>query len=235
MSGVRIVVADCRPVFLLGLVSILRSEHNTFDVVASCCDGVESLQAIRDLSPDIALLNSSMPLLSGVEVLARTISEGSPTRIVLLTTAAALPSIFAISIGAYGVVPADVCPEVLVRCLQEVAAGRRLSLQASGAAGTRSGARNQTTETALATLTERERQIVNLVSRGLSNKGVGQRLNLTEGTIKVHLHNIYQKLAINNRTALTALAVSDQYGPQMAVTSRRRLRAETRQVDSRLT
>ena len=92
MRGVRIVVADCRPVFLHGLISILRSEQ-TFDVVASCCDGMESLQVIRDLSPDVALLNSSMPLLSGVEVLARAISEGSSTRIVLVTAAAALPSI----------------------------------------------------------------------------------------------------------------------------------------------
>jgi two-component system, NarL family, nitrate/nitrite response regulator NarL len=231
MNCIRIVVADFRPVFLRGLVSILRSER-TFDVVASCCDGMESLQAIRELSPDIALLNSSMPVLSGVKVLARVRSEGSPTRIVLLTTAATLQSIFAISIGAYGVVPADVQPEVLLHCLQEVAAGQRLSLHAFGAAGIRSEARNHTTETTLATLTERERQIVNLVSRGLPNKKVGQRLNLTEGTIKVHLHNIYQKLAINNRTALTALAVSDQYGPQTAVTSRRRLRAEAQQADS---
>jgi DNA-binding NarL/FixJ family response regulator len=234
MSGVRIVVADCRPVFLRGLTSILRAER-TFDVLASCGDGVESLQAIRNLSPDLALLNSSMPHLSGVEVLARAISEGSPTRIVLLTTAAALPSIFAISIGAYGVVPADVRPEVLVRCLREVAAGQRLSLHAFAAGGNCSGARNHTAETTLAALTERERQIVNLVSRGLPNKEVGQRLNLTEGTVKVHLHNIYQKLAINNRTALTALAVSDQYSPQTPVTSRRRLRAEVRQADSRLT
>ena len=57
MSGVRIVVADCSPVFLRGLTIILRSEH-TFEVVASCCDGMESLQAIRDLSTDIALFNS---------------------------------------------------------------------------------------------------------------------------------------------------------------------------------
>jgi DNA-binding NarL/FixJ family response regulator len=60
----------------------------------------------------------------------------------------------------------------------------------------------------LTTLTTRERQIVGLVSKGLSNREVASRLNLSEGTIKAHLHNIYQKLAISNRTALTALAVS---------------------------
>jgi DNA-binding CsgD family transcriptional regulator len=68
-------------------------------------------------------------------------------------------------------------------------------------------------EKALAMLTERERQIANLASAGLSNKEVGQRLNLTAETIKVHLHNVYQKLEIINRTTLTPLAVSDQYNP----------------------
>jgi two-component system nitrate/nitrite response regulator NarL len=63
-------------------------------------------------------------------------------------------------------------------------------------------------ETALAVLTERERQIMRLVSRGLSNKEVGRRLNIADGTIKVHLHNIFQKLEVGNRTALAALAIS---------------------------
>jgi DNA-binding NarL/FixJ family response regulator len=59
----------------------------------------------------------------------------------------------------------------------------------------------------LGILTEREREIARLVSVGLSNKGVSRRLGVSEGTIKVHLHHIYQKLAINNRTALAALAI----------------------------
>jgi len=61
-----------------------------------------------------------------------------------------------------------------------------------------------------AVLTERERQIMGLVSEGLSNKEIGRRLNVTDGTIKVHLHHIFQKLDISNRTSLAALAVSQQ-------------------------
>ena len=57
-------------------------------------------------------------------------------------------------------------------------------------------------------LTDRERQIMRLVSEGLSNKEIGRRLNITDGTIKVHLHNIFQKLEINNRTVLATLAIS---------------------------
>ena len=73
---VSIIVADCHPVFLHGLISILQSEQS-FDVVASCCDGMKALQAMRDLSPDIALLDSLMPVVSGIEILAKARSERS--------------------------------------------------------------------------------------------------------------------------------------------------------------
>ena len=120
MSCVSIVVADGCPVFLCGLISLFRSEYD-FDVVARCRNGAESLQAIRDLSPDIALLDSSMPAGSGVNVLASAISEGSQTRIVLLAARAELRSIFAVANGAYGIVPRDVLPEVLIHDLWQEA------------------------------------------------------------------------------------------------------------------
>jgi two-component system, NarL family, nitrate/nitrite response regulator NarL len=216
VAGVSIVVADCHPVFLHGLISILQSERS-FDVVASCCDGMKCLQAIRDLSPDIALLDCAMPILSGVKVLATSIAEGSRTRILLLAAATEQVSTFAAAVGAYGVVPRDVLPEALIHDLRQVAAGRRLSIRASHAGKGRTTP--YTPENALAMLTGREHQIAKLVSSGLSNKEVGQRLNLSAGTIKVHLHNIYQKLEINNRTTLTALAVSDRYSAHPAVSS----------------
>jgi two-component system, NarL family, nitrate/nitrite response regulator NarL len=204
---ISMIIADRCPVFLCGVISVLRSAQD-FDVIASCCDGMKSLQAIRELSPDIALLDSSMPILTGAEVLATSVAEGSRTKILLLVAATERVSTLAASIGVYGVVRRDALPEVLVHDLQQVAAGRRLSIPAS-----RSGAALTTTytvERALAKLTKREHQIANLVSAGLSNKEIGQQLNLSAGTIKVHLHNIYEALEINNRTTLTALAISDR-------------------------
>ena len=62
----------------------------------------------------------------------------------------------------------------------------------------------------LAVLTDREREIMRLVSEGLSNKAIARRLNISQGTIKVHLHHMYQKLEINNRTVLATLAISQQ-------------------------
>jgi two-component system nitrate/nitrite response regulator NarL len=152
-----------------------------------------------------------MLLASGVNVLASAISEGLHTRIVLLAAPAELQAILAVASGAYGVVPANVRPEVLVRSLRRVAEGQRLSPQELSVEEACRGARDDATKISLASLTEREREIVNLVSEGLSNKEIGLRLNLTSGTIKVHLHNILAKLAINNRSALTALAVRDRY------------------------
>jgi two-component system nitrate/nitrite response regulator NarL len=228
MSRVSIVVADCHPVFLRGLISVLQSER-TFDVVASCCDGMKSLQAIHELAPDIALLDNSMPFLSGVKVLAASIAEGSRTRILLLAEAAEQASVLAASIGAYGVISRDVLPEVLIDGLQQVAAGRRLSMRAFRAR--ESGLATYSSVKALAMLTARERQIAKLVSAGMSNKEVGQQLNLTAGTIKVHLHNIYQKLEINNRATLTALAVSDQYNARVAVTSGSLLHTQSPQAN----
>jgi two-component system, NarL family, nitrate/nitrite response regulator NarL len=202
------VIADGCPVFLCGLISILRAERD-FGVVACCSNGIESLQAIRNLSPDIALLDCSMPM--GLNALATAISEGSRTRIVLLAAPVQLQAIFAVAIGAYGIVPTNVRPEALVHSLRRVAEGQRLSSRELCVGEPRSGARYYATKNALASLSERERQIANLVSEGLSNKAIGQQLKLTPGTIKVHLHNIFSKLARNNRTALTALAVYDRY------------------------
>ena len=146
---------------------------------------------------------------SGIKVLASAISEGSQTRVVLLAGRAEVQSIFAVANGAYGIVPRDVLPEVLIHDLRQVAAGRRLPIRASPPGAAR--ATTDTSEEVLAALTKRERQIAELVSAGLPNKEIGRQLNLNAGTVKVHLHNIYQKLAINNRTTLTVLAVSDRH------------------------
>jgi len=98
-----------------------------------------------------------------------------------------------------------VTPVVLVQSLRLIAQGKRL-LRLPSSVGSRD--QSTLTESALTTLTDRERQIMRLVSEGLSNKEIGRRLNITDGTIKVHLHHIFTKLEISNRTVLAALAIS---------------------------
>jgi two-component system nitrate/nitrite response regulator NarL len=214
MPSVSIVIADRHPVFLHGLMTLLSADRN-FNVVASCNDGEKCIELIRNLSPQIAILDIFMPGLSGLEILAIISRERMPTRIVFFTESAEERDlIVAAARGAYGVVLKETSPETMMECLRQVAAGRRFlpSSYTNGdaARGQDSPLRSPAADNALTALTERERQIMRLVSEGLSNKEIGRQLNLSDGTIKVHLHHIYQKLAISNRTALAALAFSHQ-------------------------
>jgi len=210
MRCVKVLIADRHPVVVAGLMSLLGAA-NDFKVVASCYDGKKCIQTIRELLPDIALLDIFMPGVTGLEILAAATSERLSTRIVFLTASAEdRDLIIAAARGAYGVILKEAAPDVLVQCLRQVAAGRRfLPLASSDSPRLQDlPVGNASGENVLMVLTERERQIMHLVAEGLSNKEVGRQLNVSDGTIKVHLHHIYQKLAISNRTALAALAFS---------------------------
>jgi two-component system nitrate/nitrite response regulator NarL len=110
--------------------------------------------------------------------------------------------------GAYGVILKDAALEFLVKSLQQVADGQRLFPLPSSDQVSRE--QSAVWENALTELTDREHQVMCLVSEGLSNKEIGRRLNISDCTIKVHLHHIYEKLEISNRTALAVLAISQK-------------------------
>jgi len=211
MQCISVVIADRHPVVLLGLTNLLGPE-NGFKVVASCSDGTSCLEAIRNLLPDIAIFDISMSGLTGLEILAVANSESLPTRLVFFTASIEDRELVeSAAEGAYGVIPKDVAPDILVQSLRQVAEGQRLlPLPSSGQTETQARGSIAIAESVLTVLTDRERQIMGLVSEGLSNKEIGRRLNIADGTIKVHLHHIFQKLEISNRTVLAALAISQQ-------------------------
>jgi DNA-binding NarL/FixJ family response regulator len=164
--------------------------------------------------PNLHLVSSSRrPRLetAGLEILSIANSESLSSRFVFFTASAEECGLaMSAAAGAYGVIPKDVALEILVRSLRRVADGQRLlPLPPSDRAVPLERANIAIAENVLTVMTDRERQIMSLVSEGLSNKEIGRRLNITDGTIKVHLHHIYQKLEISNRTALAALVISN--------------------------
>jgi two-component system nitrate/nitrite response regulator NarL len=211
MRRTSVVIADRHPVVLQGLTSTLRARSD-FKVVASCNDGPSCINAIRSLVPDIAVLDVSMPGLTGLEILAIANSERLSTRLVFFTASVQDRKLgMSAAAGAYGVILKDVTLEILVQSLRQVAEGQRLlALPPSGQAVPREREQGNLAipENVLTVLTDRERQIMGLVSEGLSNKEIGRRLNIADCTIKVHLHRVYQKLEISNRTVLAAFAIS---------------------------
>src|SRR5712671_266442 len=182
-----------------------------FEVVASCSDGRSCIEAMRNLLPDIAILDISMPGLTGLEIPTIANSESLPTRLVFFTASIEdRELVMSAAAGAYGIIPKDAELEILVQSLRQVADGQRLLPLPSDQAVSQVQSNIAVTENALTVLTDRERQIMCLVSEGLSNKEIGRRLNISDGTIKQHLHHIYQKLEISNRTVLAALAISQK-------------------------
>jgi two-component system, NarL family, nitrate/nitrite response regulator NarL len=212
MRRTRVVIADRHPVILQGLSGVLEAQRD-FRIVARCGDGASCIKAIRILVPDITILDIAMPEIGGLEILNIINSENLPTRLVFFTASVEDRHLRTLAAaGATAIIPQDVNPEILVQILRRVAAGQRLlPLPLFDQVVSRD--RSAIAEKPPTALTDRERQIMLLVCKGLSNKQIGRRLNLTDGTIKVHLHHIFQKLEVSNRTALAALAISQDADP----------------------
>jgi RNA polymerase sigma factor (sigma-70 family) len=207
--ALRVILADDHPVFLSGLRALLQTDP-MFEVVDSCPDGKAALQAILVSKPDLAVLDVSMPGCTGVEVLAELGSRSLSTRVILLTASAGDHEIVeAVARGAYGLMLKDAAADTLLECMRSVSVGRRWlpSDLVEAAVEREEGKRAKVSQLDNA-LTAREREIVTLVAEGQSNKEIARQLGLTDGTVKIHLHNIYRKLEVSNRTSLTALALT---------------------------
>jgi DNA-binding NarL/FixJ family response regulator len=215
-TPISIVVAS-QPAFLHDITAILKSDSD-MTVVASCSDGTAALQAISLLTPTVAVLDCLMPGLTGLDVLARISAERRATKVVLLT-ASYRELIAAFARGAEGVLLKEATPPEFVHCIRHVAAGGHWLPSDLIDATLERDSRRSASQRMSESLTKREQQIVKMVSDGHSNKAVGRRLDLSEGTVKVHLHNIYRKLSVNNRTALAAMAVASREDLQPAAYS----------------
>ena len=186
-------------------------------MVALCEDGIAAAEAIRQFVPDIAVLDISMPGLNGLDVLSRITSDGLATKVIFLSATATDAQILtAITRGAKGIMLKDIAPESLADCVRQVdSGGQWFPADVVDAAMEREMGRRVQSKQLVQTLTPRERQVVVSLCEGNSNKMIARQLNLTEGTVKVHLSNIYNKLGVANRTALTALTIvhRDQLDP----------------------
>jgi two-component system nitrate/nitrite response regulator NarL len=202
---VQLVIADEQPVFLQGLAAMFKA-HADIKVVAQCRDGLEALHAIRTLKPDVAMIDIAMPGLGGLDVLTAVNAERRGTHVLFLTANVTEGQILdAVSGGAKGIVYKSSSPEEIARSVRKVAAGKYQFPRDLAEAMRKRNARRQRP---LQQLTPREVEVTRLVVKGLSNKEIGRLMELSEGTVKIHLHNIYKKLGVSNRTALAALIAS---------------------------
>jgi DNA-binding NarL/FixJ family response regulator len=200
---INLVLADDHPIVLAGLDNMFRRERDC-RVVASCVDGVEAMRAISRHSPDVAVLDLRMPRMHGLAVLRQMQKEKLPTRTVLL--AAVLEDddlVEAVRLGVRGIVLKEMAPTLVVQCVREVhAGGQWLEKRSVSQAIEKLIRREEATRDMAKILTPREVQIAGAVASGLRNKEIADKLGIAEGTVKIHLHVIYEKLKIDGRMAL---------------------------------
>lgn len=207
--AIRLVIADDHPIVLDGLENLFRLEPD-FQVVARCVNGDECLTAVRQHQPDVLVLDLRMPRKDGLAVLRELHREKQPLKVVLLATALEEEEVLeALRLGVRGMVLKELAPQMVVQCVRKVHAGERwLEKQAVGRALEMLLRREAGEREASTVLTPREIEMVGMVARGLRNKEMSERLAISEGTVKIHLHHIYKKLKVENRVELILYAQS---------------------------
>lgn len=208
--AIRLVLVDDHPLVLNGLEQLLRSEPG-FEVLATCGRADDALRAVGELHPDVLVLDLKLPDEDGLSLLRR-LNPGRPPAVVVLTATQDEEDLLdAVRLGARGIVLKAMAPRVLEDSIRAVyAGGQRLSVDGVDLA-TRLADR-QAVETELGRiLTPRELEIVRLVAARLDNQEIAARLSISVGTVKIHLHHVFDKLKLRGRPELLQYLRSRSY------------------------
>jgi two-component system, NarL family, nitrate/nitrite response regulator NarL len=218
MSPIRILLVDDQPLFR-GAVAALLAHQEDMVVVGEAENGLVAIEQARALQPDLVVMDVEMPIMNGVEAVCRLHEQAVDTKIIMLTVSDADEHVLdALRYGAHGYLLKNLRPDQLYDMIRAVmrnetpispgVAGKLLrDLQHDP--GTRPPSSYEDPEPQI---TRRELEILRLVAAGLSNKEIGRKLSITEGTVKNHVHNALEKLHMDNRIQAAAYIVRQGLG-----------------------
>ncbi len=206
---IRILICDDQDLVCEGLKGILSTEPE-FKIVGVVHDGAEALDVIPACQPDLVLMDLKMPILNGVQATRQIRQQYPQIQILVLTTYDADEWVFdAIRAGARGYLLKDTPRQRLIASIKEAAAGK--TPIDPGVAGKLFAHVTQPTavpDTAItAQLSEREREVLGLLGKGLSNAEIAARIYLSEGTVRNYVSSIFEKLGVEDRTQAAVLAI----------------------------
>ncbi|MFI6853239.1 response regulator [Streptomyces sp. NPDC050416] len=214
-SAPRVVIADDQELVRTGFRLILTARG--INVVGEAADGAEAVKAVRRLRPDVVLMDIRMPTMDGLEAARRVLAQAPDCRVIMLTTFDLDSYVYAaLAAGASGFLLKDVTPAHLAAAVRLVDTGdallapsitrRLVERYASSATRTAPGSPPPAVHRDLAVLTPREREVLTLMGRGLSNAELARELTLSEATVKTHVARIFAKLSLRDRAQAVVLA-----------------------------
>lgn len=204
----RVMLVDDMPLIRNGIASLLRAHGH--EVVAEASDGQEALQLVDESSPDLILMDIQMPAMDGLEATRLIKTQHADTKIVMLTVSDDENDLFeAVKSGAHGYLLKDLEAPQFFEALEAIDRGE--AVIPSRLAGNlltefRSKSRQAVEAESSDSLSPREQEVLDLVSQGLTNKEVAERLYISDNTVKYHMKNILDKLHLQNRSQVIAWA-----------------------------
>lgn len=201
---IKLVFADHQPIVLAGLNAVFSAQPDC-RVLASCTESEEALRVLRAQAPDVLIVDLQMPGQDAFQIVQAMSPEEKEKSRVVLYTARLSPAqtIEAIRLGVKGLVLKEMETQFLVQCVRRVhAGGEWLERRSANLALAQLASNGHRATQPLTVLSAREREVAGLVAEGLTNKEIARRLGLTEGTVKIHLHNIFEKVGVKSRVEL---------------------------------
>lgn len=196
---IRVMLVDDHPMLRAGLAATIQTEDD-LQVLGEADNGAEAVAAYARLKPDVVLMDLRLPQMNGVEAIRAIRAADPAARVIVLTTYDGDEDIYrALEAGARAYLLKDMLRKELVDAIRAVHQGRRYI---SPAVADRLAQRAPRQE-----LSAREVQVLALVVRGMSNREMAGELGLAEGTVRIHLSNIFEKLGVHDRTQAAIMAV----------------------------
>ena len=208
-ESIRILIADDHAVVREGLRALIEVEPG-MELVGEAADGIEAVQKARSLHPDVILLDLVMPRMGGIEAIGEIKAQDPGARILVVTSFAEDDKVFpAIKAGALGYLLKDSTPRELIQAILDVYQSEPTMHPTIARKLMRELQRPSELPPTEEPLSERELEVLSLVARGLSNQDIGEKLFISERTVRSHVSNILSKLHLANRTQATLYALRE--------------------------
>ena len=205
MAGSRtsVLIADDHPLFREAISRVVEA-HADFELAGEAVDGETALQKIRDLRPDVAVIDVRMPELDGSEVLRAVKEEGLHTNVVFLSAFLDARTVYdAVAAGANAYLSKEADTAEIVEAIAAAARGDTI-LGPEVQTGLAEQIRFREENEARPRLSDREHEVLRLIAEGLSAPEIGERIHLSTATVKTHLQHLYEKLGVSERAAAVA-------------------------------